>query len=91
MKQRTYEWWKGFASRAEKAIAAFFARYEEFETAQARASYVKWAVPDPVEYNDRDGNKLLKPVAIFPYMWKDVDATNPVKPVGDSEIVLYFD
>ncbi|KAI6025354.1 hypothetical protein BKA83DRAFT_4492103 [Pisolithus microcarpus] len=73
VKQRTYDWRSELATRALKAVEAFFDRYEEVDTTEARAAYVAWAVPEVTEIVDAHGR--VKPVApsLFPYMWERVD------------------
>ncbi|KAI6029631.1 hypothetical protein BKA83DRAFT_4123109 [Pisolithus microcarpus] len=73
VKQRTYDWRSELATRALKAVEAFFDRYEEVDTTEAQAAYVAWAVPEVTEIVDAHG--CVKPVApsLFPYMWERVD------------------
>ncbi|KAI6107307.1 hypothetical protein EDD16DRAFT_1523351 [Pisolithus croceorrhizus] len=73
VKQHTYDWRSELATRALKAVEAFFDRYEEVDTTKARAAYVAWAVPEVTEIVDAHGR--VKPVApsLFPYMWERVE------------------
>ncbi|KIJ60589.1 hypothetical protein HYDPIDRAFT_32014, partial [Hydnomerulius pinastri MD-312] len=67
----------GFASRAEKAIEAFFNRYACFDDPRDRADYVEWAVREPTEEVDNHGRKLLVPPSDYPYMWEQFNDDNP--------------
>lgn len=82
VKQRTYDWCRDLAARAVNAVKAFFDQYEDFETPEARARYVTWAVPEVIEVVDECGQKKPVPPKIFPYMWKMVDESDPNKPVS---------
>lgn len=73
LKQRTYEFRSGFATRAEYAVEDFFNSYTWGSSKEGRADYVKWAVPGDTEQVDRDtGAKWILRAQYLPYMWGDV-------------------
>ena len=73
LKQRTCEWCSEMADRGEKAVKAFFDRYEQFKSADARQAYVTWAVPAPEEKIDANGRKYFVPLPVYPYMWDKIE------------------
>jgi len=66
LKQWTCEWRSDMADRAEKAVEAFFNRYERFKSAHARQAYVTWAVPKPEEKINPKGRKYFVPPPVYP-------------------------
>ena len=82
IKQHTYDWYRDLAACAVNVVKAFFDWYEDFETPEAWASYVTWAVPEVIEVLDEHGRKKPVPPKIFPYMWEMVDESDPDKPVS---------
>ena len=70
--------------RALKAVAAFFNRYNEFDDAEMRAQYAMWAAPEPEEKTDKKGQKVLVLPELYPYMWREVDETDPNNIVSDN-------
>ncbi|KAF8835534.1 hypothetical protein BDN67DRAFT_984572 [Paxillus ammoniavirescens] len=79
--QRTYEWRSEMGDWAEKAVEVYFNRYAEYSAHEAHETYVAWAVPEPEEVTDRKGQKVFVPPSIYPYMWWEVDESDPESPV----------
>ena len=73
IKQQTYDWRGDLAPRAQKAVEAFFDRYENFDTAADQAAYVKWAVPAATETINSCGESVASIPDLFPYMWASVE------------------
>ena len=78
------------ALHGEKAIEAFFDRYEWFRSPDARRSYILWAVPEPEQKIDPKGRKYLVPLPVFSYMWHKIegDSDNQVSHVWYSLTLL---
>ncbi|KAG1855565.1 hypothetical protein F4604DRAFT_1685666 [Suillus subluteus] len=74
------------------AVAAFITQQTAgFETQIDIAAYVEWAVPESQPFLCEDSRGHAPP-PIFPFMWADVDETDPEIPVGKGpfqhEVVL---
>ena len=69
------------ADCAVKAIKAFFDQYDEFSTPKVCAAYTTWAVPEPEEHINENGQKSFVPPQLYPYMWQVIDESDPEHPV----------
>jgi hypothetical protein len=62
--QRTYELRGTFAKTAAAGVAEFWASDPTFESAEERAAYVNWAVPQSSDPDEE---------AVIPFIWEHCD------------------
>jgi hypothetical protein len=71
--QRTYELRGAFAKAAAAGVVEFWASDPAFESAEARAAYVKWAVPQSSDPDEE---------VVIPFIWEYCDDSDPDNPVS---------